>query len=870
MSSSPPSEPDFVASCPLQVATGDHPLVTIVEPERAVVVSLPDGRVLAEIGLRGEAEGVDVAWVGQPPRLLVVSRLPEYTLTHLLDVTGDGGARLCAEKRVEVAMRLVAVSGAYGLLAGATRTGAASTAIVTRTDDNLSIHPVAARGVPSAAGALGTQLVVAFTGVIEIWDPVARVAKRRLKLPRPAQISAVGGSDRQIWLTTITEPSRLEVLPLVNRGQPRAHELPEAIGSVAGHPKLDVVVCAGAESGRLYVVDLEGKTPMRALDNEVFGGRPMAMGLIGGRAPAIVGIAGQQPPRAVWLDGTPVREWPVTSPPPGRAATEPPVVPMVPLMPYVPIPNRPLGGPLGTGTGTGLGTGTGTGLGAGGAGAGATASEKAGQGAASSSSSASAPSSSSSSASSSSAPPAPQGALTTSPAHREALAAPAASSPGEPLASSSSTVFDSKLGHSVADPGERDPDATRASISSSATKIPRTPRPGREDHPASTNEGEPPASPAPAPASPAAAALIDRLQTWRERTSSEENAEWTEPSQVALPLPTDQDSMLPGHVLPSEPVGQGALPTPTPTPIPISSGTTTPVPPATAVLPPVQAAAVSAPAPISPASAPSDFAPLAPDERIIPLPADWRQALIEWTRAVDNSPLAAPRQAIPVTAPVAAMLDRLELDRALAPAIQLLYGAHLLGHRSLAPAEVASVLGETLDLEARWREALGAGELGRLGLVTLRRSRLRLCGAAIRLLDDRLAKYGTLVGQGRGTPRATSAALLEAEVEDPDDETGDETGDPTGQLADRTPLQLAAAASVAVDSPVLAIAWPLSTLEELRAASLEARLRGAIAAVPYPWLQQLPADAPALYLAPNRDAAEATGFEVVVLPPATR
>lgn len=303
----------------------------MVEPERVAIIAMPSGELVAELGLQPEAEGVDVGWLAGGTRLLVVSRLPDHTLLHLLDVTG-GGVRLCAEKRVEAAMRLLATSGQHALLSGAV-----SSAVATCADDNVAIHPVAARGVPAAAGALGSQIVVALSGAIELWDPVARVAKRRLKLPRPAQLSAIGGSERQIWLTTQGEPRRVEVVPLINRGQPRVHEVPEDLALIAGHPRLDVLACVGA-SGQVYVLDLDGRMPGRALSQAVFGGPPMVLALVAGRVPALVGVAAGQVPRLVGLDGKPLAEWPAPR------ASEPsaaplPTAPMVPAMPARP-PSR--------------------------------------------------------------------------------------------------------------------------------------------------------------------------------------------------------------------------------------------------------------------------------------------------------------------------------------------------------------------------------------------------------------------------------------------------------------------------------------------------------------------------------------------------
>src|SRR5205823_3424024 len=126
------------------------------------------------------------------------------------------------------------------------------------------------RTVPLAAGAAAGQFVVALPSAIEEWDPQSRVPRRRFRLPRAAAITGVGGSDRLLWMTTQQEPARIDVLPLVNRGQPRAHELPEPIASIAGHPKSDLVACIGAETARLYVIDLDGRARLRTVDPGTF------------------------------------------------------------------------------------------------------------------------------------------------------------------------------------------------------------------------------------------------------------------------------------------------------------------------------------------------------------------------------------------------------------------------------------------------------------------------------------------------------------------------------------------------------------------------------------------------------------------------
>jgi hypothetical protein len=126
--------------------------------------------------------------------------------------------------------------------------------------------------------------------------------KRRLRLPRPAVITAVGGSDRVVWMTTQQDPTRLDVIPLVNRGQPKFHELPEPIAQAVGHPRSDLVVCVGADTGRLYVVDLDGRTRLRVLGPDGID-RTEAAALVVGRMVGVLAAQTQRPVVIVGLDG---------------------------------------------------------------------------------------------------------------------------------------------------------------------------------------------------------------------------------------------------------------------------------------------------------------------------------------------------------------------------------------------------------------------------------------------------------------------------------------------------------------------------------------------------------------------------------------
>lgn len=286
--------PAFVPSDRPRVAiSGDGTLAAIIESTRVVVVELPGGGPFAEVGIDPEAEACDVAWVGGPPRMFVLSRYATHSKAHLID---PHGPRMISEIRLESPMKLFAAVGAHALAIGVV-----GPAVMTATDTHLTPYQFPARAIPITAGAAGANFVVALAGSIEEWDPASRMPKRRLRLPRPAVITAVGGSDRVVWMMTQGEPSRIEVMPLVNRGQPKSHDLPEPIAHVAGHPRSDLLVCIGAESGKLYVVDLDGRQRLRTLGTGVID-RADAAGLVVGRMVGVLAAQAHKPIAIIALD----------------------------------------------------------------------------------------------------------------------------------------------------------------------------------------------------------------------------------------------------------------------------------------------------------------------------------------------------------------------------------------------------------------------------------------------------------------------------------------------------------------------------------------------------------------------------------------
>ena len=282
------------ADRPRVAIASDGTLAAIAESTRVVVLEIPGAEPFAEIGIDADASANEIAWVGAPPRLIVLSRYLAHSTVHLIDPYGP---RTIAEIRLEAPMKLFATVGAHALAVSAM-----GAAVLTATDTHLTPYQFPARAVPVTAGAAAGNFVVALSGTIEEWDPQARMPKRRLRLPKPAVITAVGGSDRVVWMTTQQDPTRLDVIPLVNRGQPKFHELPEPIAQAVGHPRSDLVVCVGADTGRLYVVDLDGRTRLRVLGPAGID-RTDAAALVVGRMVGVLAAQANRPVVIVGLDG---------------------------------------------------------------------------------------------------------------------------------------------------------------------------------------------------------------------------------------------------------------------------------------------------------------------------------------------------------------------------------------------------------------------------------------------------------------------------------------------------------------------------------------------------------------------------------------
>lgn len=279
---------------PRIAVAGDGTLAAIVEPARVAIVELPSCAKFAELALDGDAHN-EVVWVGAPPRLLVLARHVQHTTIQLVD---PFGTRTIADVRFDSALRLGGAVGATALVLGA-QEGAV---VLAATQTSLTSHPFPARALPLVAGAAGEHLVVALGGGIEEWDLHGRLPKRRLKLATPSTITALGGTERTVWLTCQERPDCIDVLPF-DRSAPSTHDLPEAIAHVASHPRSDLVACIGASSGRMWVLDLSGRTGLRMIGPQGID-RVEAVGLVHGTISGVLAAQTKKPVTVVSLSET--------------------------------------------------------------------------------------------------------------------------------------------------------------------------------------------------------------------------------------------------------------------------------------------------------------------------------------------------------------------------------------------------------------------------------------------------------------------------------------------------------------------------------------------------------------------------------------
>jgi hypothetical protein len=252
----PPAASTSTSSEPRLSVSADGALIAHVEDFH---IALLDGESLTgvgEIGIDPDAEGCDVALCGEPLRLVVLSRYASNARLHVIDPVGSTGPTAVGELALRAPMRLAAASGDHVWLQG----GGGAT-LVDVAHRELVLSPLALRAPVSAVGAhVSGRFVVSTGGLIEEWDAENRAPARRFRLARPLPAQFVGGGARQVWKIP-ADGDRVDIVPLVNVGQPTRIELPEPPVRVAADASHEAIVILGARTGTAYLIDLTGKTP---------------------------------------------------------------------------------------------------------------------------------------------------------------------------------------------------------------------------------------------------------------------------------------------------------------------------------------------------------------------------------------------------------------------------------------------------------------------------------------------------------------------------------------------------------------------------------------------------------------------------------
>lgn len=231
------------------VVAPDGSLAAVVESRRIVIVELTGNAPLIEVEIDPGATDAQVGWIGESRRLLVVERHASHSLCALVDPRT--GQRI-VEQRFAGTMYLGATRGDRALAARDS-----TIMVIHATDSSIAQAPLPLRDRLLSVGTAGDSVVIAHANSIDEWDLQTREPKRRLRLSRHCSITALGGSERLVWMLAHHDPCRIDVLPFGTRTTTAtAYELPEVITELAGHPHSDIVACIGARSGAIYVIDL--------------------------------------------------------------------------------------------------------------------------------------------------------------------------------------------------------------------------------------------------------------------------------------------------------------------------------------------------------------------------------------------------------------------------------------------------------------------------------------------------------------------------------------------------------------------------------------------------------------------------------------
>jgi hypothetical protein len=261
----------------------DGSAVAVLLHDKVIVVALPTLDAVCEIPIRS-AVTHDVQWLSD--HLLVAEVESSSSRIVLWKIAGETVA--VSEKIVQAPLRLLTTLGNVVLAMGPEIN---STSVLRKTAESFGLSMFPTRRLPSAVGQCHGKVLVGHQGFMEEWDLAERTGGRTWKLAPSTVPLFVGGTERVLWLVAKQNLRQLDVVPLINRGQTRQHMLPEAIANVIHHRRVDWLLATGADTGRLYLIDLEGKAGIVGWDTAQ-AGEPVVAALYAGRGVGCVQAAG--------------------------------------------------------------------------------------------------------------------------------------------------------------------------------------------------------------------------------------------------------------------------------------------------------------------------------------------------------------------------------------------------------------------------------------------------------------------------------------------------------------------------------------------------------------------------------------------------
>ncbi|MCE9580609.1 MAG: hypothetical protein K8W52_46240 [Deltaproteobacteria bacterium] len=243
-----------VAARPRLAVSDDGRLAAWTESERIVILALPKLSVAAEIGIHADALETDVAFVGTPPRLVVLSRHADAGWLHVIDPRGP--AKL-GEVSVPAAARIAATAGDLVLLASGVT---ASIVDTSKRKPNAAVLPL--RDAVTAAAPFGPgRFLILVRGVVEDWDGNARAPARRFHFGEVIAARFLGGSAQRLWFVPTVGEDRIEIRTLTGAPAPQRILVPQPIVRVVAGPHPDALI-ALTPSGNALVIDLQGRRPI--------------------------------------------------------------------------------------------------------------------------------------------------------------------------------------------------------------------------------------------------------------------------------------------------------------------------------------------------------------------------------------------------------------------------------------------------------------------------------------------------------------------------------------------------------------------------------------------------------------------------------